>query len=237
MKRAVVLLSGGLDSTTAAAVAKSEGNELFALTINYNQRHRVELDAARRVADWLGVSRHIVMPVDLRLFGGSSLTSDHVAVPKDIVPEKIGQHIPNTYVPARNTIFLALALALAETSNASKIYIGVSQVDYSGYPDCRPEFLSAFSTLANLATKAGIESTQKITIEAPLMLLSKTETIRLGLSLGVDYSLTHTCYDPASTGLACGHCESCLLRLNAFKELGIADPIKYSGEWGVGSGK
>ncbi|MDR2115861.1 MAG: 7-cyano-7-deazaguanine synthase QueC, partial [Planctomycetaceae bacterium] len=147
MKRAVVLLSGGLDSTTVAAVAKSEGNDIFALTVDYNQRHRAELSAAHRVAVWLGVSRHVVIPVDLRLFGGSSLT-DNLTVPKDTVPEKIGLHIPNTYVPARNTIFLSLALALAETSNASKIYIGVSQVDYSGYPDCRPEFLSAFSTLA-----------------------------------------------------------------------------------------
>ncbi|MDR2440502.1 MAG: 7-cyano-7-deazaguanine synthase QueC [Planctomycetaceae bacterium] len=230
MKRAVVLLSGGLDSTTAAAVAKSEGNDLLALTVDYNQRHRMELLAAHRVADWLGVSRHVVMPVDLRLFGGSSLTGE-LTVPKDTAPEKIGLHIPNTYVPARNTIFLSLALALAETSNASKIYIGVSQVDYSGYPDCRPEFLSAFSTLANLATKIGVEnsnSQHRISIEAPLMMLGKTETIRLGLSLGVDYSLTHTCYDPSATGLACGHCESCLLRLKAFAELGIPDPIQYS---------
>jgi 7-cyano-7-deazaguanine synthase len=228
MKRAVVLLSGGLDSTTAAAVAKSEGNDLFALTIDYNQRHRVELEAARRIASWLGVKRHIVMPVDLRLFGGSSLT-DNLMVPKDTVPEKIGQHIPNTYVPARNTIFLSLALALAETSNASKIYIGVSQVDYSGYPDCRPEFLSAFSALANIATKTGAEcSSPNISIEAPLMRLGKAETIRLGLSLGVDYSLTHTCYDPSPTGLACGHCESCLLRLKAFAELGLTDPTQYN---------
>jgi 7-cyano-7-deazaguanine synthase len=228
MKRAVVLLSGGLDSTTAAAVAKSEGNDLFALTIDYNQRHRAELEAARRTAAWLGVSRHLVMPVDLRLFGGSSLTGN-LPVPKDTAPEKIGHTIPNTYVPARNTIFLSLALALAETSNASKIYIGISQVDYSGYPDCRPEFLSAFSTLANLATKTGVEnSPSRISIEAPLMMLSKTETLRLVFSLGVDYSLTHTCYDPSSTGLACGHCESCLLRLNAFAELGIPDPIQYN---------
>ncbi|MDR1141832.1 MAG: 7-cyano-7-deazaguanine synthase QueC [Planctomycetaceae bacterium] len=227
MKRAVVLLSGGLDSTTVAAVAKSEGNDLFALTIDYNQRHRAELEAARRIANWLGVSRHFVMPIDLRLFGGSSLT-DNLPVPKDTVSEKIGHQIPNTYVPARNTIFLSLALALAETSNASKIYIGISQVDYSGYPDCRPEFLSAFSALANLATKTGVEKKHSpISIEAPLMMLGKTETIRLGLSLGVDYSLTHTCYDPSSTGLACGHCESCLLRLNAFAELGIPDPIQY----------
>jgi 7-cyano-7-deazaguanine synthase len=228
MKRAVVLLSGGLDSTTAAAIAKSEGNDLFALTIDYNQRHHVELAAARRVGAWLGVKRHIVMPVNLRLFGGSSLT-DNLTVPKDTVPEKIGQHIPNTYVPARNTIFLSLALALAETSNASKIYIGVSQVDYSGYPDCRPEFLSAFSVLANLATKTGVEySSPKISIEAPLMRLGKAETIRLGLSLGVDYSLTHTCYDPSPTGLSCGHCESCLLRLKAFAELGLTDPTQYN---------
>ncbi|MDR0335852.1 MAG: 7-cyano-7-deazaguanine synthase QueC [Planctomycetaceae bacterium] len=228
MKRAVILLSGGLDSTTAAAIAKSEGNDLFALTIDYNQRHRVELEAARRIAIWLGVSRHFVLPVDLRIFGGSSLTDD-LPIPKDTVPEKIGYSIPNTYVPARNTIFLSLALALAETANASKIYLGISQVDYSGYPDCRPEFLSAFSTMANLATKKGVENhSSPISIEAPLMMLSKTETIRFGLSLGVDYSLTHSCYDPSSTGLACGHCESCLLRLNAFAELGIPDPIQYN---------
>jgi 7-cyano-7-deazaguanine synthase len=214
MNRAVVLLSGGLDSTTAAAVAQSEGNEIFALTIDYNQRHRIELEAAKRVADRLGVARHVVIPVDLRVFGGSSLT-DSLAVPKNVSADKIGQGIPNTYVPARNTIFLSLALALAETSGASKIYIGVSQVDYSGYPDCRPEFLDAFSTLANLATKVGVEGCGKISIEAPLMRLGKAETIRLGLSLGVDYSLTHTCYDPSPTGLACGCCESCLLRLKA----------------------
>lgn len=225
MPRAVVLLSGGLDSTTAAAVAKSEGFELYALTIDYNQRHRIELDAARRVADWLGVKRHIVMPIDLRLFGGSSLTDD-IEVPKDVPAEEIGRKVPSTYVPARNTIFLSLALALAETVEATKIFIGISEVDYSGYPDCRPEFLNAFSELARWATKSGIEG-GSISVEAPLMTLRKSEIIRLGLSLGVDYGLTRTCYDPLDDGRSCGRCESCLLRLAAFREAGVRDPLPY----------
>ena len=229
MTRAVVLLSGGLDSTTAAAVAKSEGFELYALTIDYNQRHRVELEAARRVADWLGVRCHIVMPIDLRLFGGSSLTDD-IEVPKDISLEQIGQTIPNTYVPARNTIFLSLALAFAETTDSEKIYIGISEVDYSGYPDCRPEFLAAFSELARLATQTGVEGKSTISIEAPLMHLRKSEIIRLGISHGVDYGLTYTCYDPLSDGQSCGRCESCLLRLTAFREIGQTDPLRYATE-------
>lgn len=228
--RAVVLLSGGLDSTTAAAVARQAGHELFALTVDYNQRHRVEIQAARRVADWLGVRRHVVLPINLALFGGSSLT-DNLEVPKDVPVEEIGFEIPNTYVPARNTVFLSLALAYAEATEASKIYIGVSEVDYSGYPDCRPEFLAAFENLARLATKKGVEQAKgappPFTIEAPLMSLSKAETIRLGLSLGVDYSLTHTCYDPTDEGLSCGRCESCLLRLDAFREAGVPDPLRY----------
>jgi 7-cyano-7-deazaguanine synthase len=224
MQRAVVLLSGGLDSTTAAAAAKKDGYELYALTVDYNQRHRSEIESAKKVARFLDVCRHVIVPVDLRLFGGSSLTSG-LAVPKDVPLEQIGAHIPNTYVPARNTIFLSLALAFAETVEADTIIIGVSGVDYSGYPDCRPEFLNAFISLANLATKAGTER-QPFTIKAPLISLGKKETLELGLSLGVDYSLTWTCYDPVD-GLSCGHCESCLLRLKAFSDLGIRDPLPY----------
>ncbi len=223
---AIVLLSGGLDSTTAAAVAKSEGCELYALTIDYNQRHRVELEAARRVAEWLEVCRHVVIPLNLRLFGGSALT-DELAVPKDVAVERIGQSIPNTYVPARNTIFLSLALAFAETVCADRIYIGISDVDYSGYPDCRPEFLDAFARLARLATKSGVEAGTQISVVAPLMKLRKSEIIRLGLSLGVDYGMTHTCYDPTEEGKSCGLCESCRLRLAAFREAGLEDPLRY----------
>lgn len=209
--QAVVLLSGGLDSATVAAVARRDGYEVNALTIDYNQRHRVEVDAAKRVAASLGVRKHIIMPVDLRLFGGSSLT-DEIEVEKNIPLEQIGQSVPGTYVPARNTIFLSLALAFAEVESAERIYIGISAVDYSGYPDCRPEFLDAFSAMAQLATKAGVEGRAAITIEAPLLHLSKQETVQLGRSLGVDYSLTHSCYDPDPTGQSCGQCESCKLR-------------------------
>lgn len=224
--RSVILLSGGLDSTTAAAVARSRGHELYALTIDYNQRHRVELRAAARVAAWLGVARHVVLPIDLRLFGGSSLTSEQ-PVDKDVPLDVIGQTIPSSYVPARNTVFLSLALAFAETAGADRIFIGVSEVDYSGYPDCRPEFLDAFAAMANLATRAGVEGACRFAIEAPLLSLRKSEIIRLGLSLGVDYSLTHTCYDPTETGLACARCEACLLRRKAFEEAGLADPLCY----------
>ncbi|MDR0520308.1 MAG: 7-cyano-7-deazaguanine synthase QueC [Planctomycetaceae bacterium] len=230
MNKAVVLLSGGLDSATAAAVAKADGYSLFALTLDYGQRHRMELESARRVAASLGVVRHVIMPVNLRLFGGSALTDD-IDVPKDMTVDKIGARIPNTYVPARNTIFLSLALAFAETAGAGKIYIGVSGVDYSGYPDCRPEFIRAFETTANLATKAGIESSPlsaAFSIVAPLIHLSKKETIEWGLRLGVDYSLTLTCYDPSPQGLSCGRCESCRLRLSAFAAAGVPDPIPYA---------
>ena len=222
MSRAVVLLSGGLDSATAAAIAKEEGHELFALTIDYGQRHQIEIESAKKIAENIGVEKHIIMPVDLRLFGGSSLTSE-TEVPKDIPFEQIGQNIPNTYVPARNTVFLALALAYAESVGAEKIYIGISSVDYSGYPDCRPEFLQAFNTLAHLATKADTEKAP-FQIEAPLISLTKRETIQRGLQLGVDYSLTLTCYDPSPEGKSCRRCESCQLRQNAFRELGIPDP-------------
>ena len=222
MTRAVILLSGGLDSATATAIAKNEGYELFALTIDYGQRHRIEIESAKKVAEHLGVAQHVIMPVDFRLFGGSSLTDD-IEVPKDIPLEQIGNHIPNTYVPARNTVFLSLALAFAESVRADKIYIGISNVDYSGYPDCRPEFLQAFISLARWATKAGVEG-HSIVIEAPLLLLTKRETILRGLELGVDYSLTFTCYDPLPEGKSCGRCESCQLRQTAFREAGIVDP-------------
>ena len=225
MPRAVILLSGGLDSATAAAIAQSEGHELFALTIDYGQRHKIEIESAKKTAQSLAVARHIIMPIDLRLFGGSSLTSNR-DVPKDVPLEQIGQSIPNTYVPARNTVFLALALAFAESVDAEKIYIGVSGVDYSGYPDCRLEFLQTFNTLANLATKSGIESSL-FSIEAPLLTFTKRETIRCGLKLGVDYSLTFTCYDPSPEGKSCGRCESCQLRLRAFREAGVPDPLEY----------
>jgi len=224
MTRAVILLSGGLDSATATAIAKNEGYELFALTIDYGQRHRIEIESAKKVAEHLGVVKHVIMPVDFRLFGGSSLTDD-IEVPKDVPLEQIGNHIPNTYVPARNTVFLSLALAFAESVSANKIYIGISNVDYSGYPDCRPEFLQAFISLARWATKAGVEG-HSIVIESPLLSLTKRETILRGLELGVDYSLTFTCYDPLPEGKSCGRCESCQLRQTAFREAGIVDPVR-----------
>lgn len=222
----VILLSGGLDSTTVAAVAKAEGRELYALTVDYNQRHRIELDAAKRVATFFGVRKHVIVPLDLRLFGGSSLT-DSLEVPKDIPLSEIGKTIPNTYVPARNTVFLSLALAFAETVAASEIYLGISAVDSSGYPDCDLEFVRAFERLANIATRTGRES-QSFSIRTPLLELSKKETIELGLSLGVDYSLTFTCYDPTADGESCGRCESCLLRLEAFRQVGYPDPLRYT---------
>ena len=226
-ERAVVLLSGGLDSTTAAAWGKKRGFELFALTINYNQRHKCELDAARRVGQTLKVSRHVFLDVDLTAFGGSSLTSDTLDVPRDVPLEQIGKEIPNTYVPARNTVFLSLALAFAETADAPHIILGINAADYSGYPDCRPEYLDAFTKMANLATKAGVEGTMALQFHAPLMTLSKRETIELGLSLGVDYSMTHTCYSPTPEGKSCSTCESCLLRRKGFQEAGLIDPIEY----------
>lgn len=226
-ERAVVLLSGGLDSTTAAAWGKKQGFELFALTINYNQRHKCELDAARHVGQALKVSRHVFLDVDLTAFGGSSLTSDSLDVPRDVPLEQIGKEIPNTYVPARNTVFLSLALAFAETVDAPHIILGINAADYSGYPDCRPEYLDAFAKMADLATKAGVEGTMTLQFHAPLMTLSKRETIELGLSLGVDYSMTHTCYSPTPEGKSCGTCESCLLRRKGFQEAGLIDPIEY----------
>ncbi|MDR0392387.1 MAG: 7-cyano-7-deazaguanine synthase QueC [Planctomycetaceae bacterium] len=224
LRRAVVLLSGGLDSATVAAVARSDGYEVFALTIDYNQRHRIEIESAKRIVSALEIKQHIIMPLNLRLFGGSSLSGD-IEVVKNVPINEIGNSIPTSYVPARNIIFLSIALAYAEVVFAERIYIGVSAIDYSGYPDCRPEFLSAFEGMANIATKTGNEG-NKISIVAPLIQLDKAATIKLGLSLGVDYSLTHTCYDPVGV-VACGCCESCLLRLQAFDNAGIKDPIKY----------
>lgn len=218
---AVVLLSGGLDSYTAAAVAKRDGFSLFALTIDYGQRHRQELEAARAVARALGVQRQLEIDLDLTRIGGSALTSDQIDVPKDqpIDPRVI----PSTYVPARNTIFLSVAMGWAEVLGASDIFIGVNALDYSGYPDCRPEFIRAFEQLARLATRAGVEG-RPLTVHTPLVALSKAEIIRLGLSLGLDYGLTHSCYDPLAGGGPCGHCDSCRLRAAGFEEAGANDP-------------
>jgi 7-cyano-7-deazaguanine synthase len=224
--RAVVLVSGGLDSATALAMAKAAGFELNALTIGYGQRHAIELVAARRVAQAAGVSRHVELEIDLRAFGGSALTSD-LPVPKDRADEAMAQGIPATYVPARNTVFLALALGWAETLGAFDIWIGVNCVDYSGYPDCRPEYLHSFEALANLATRAGVDGTGRFRIHAPLLTLNKQEIIERGHALGVDYSLTHSCYDPSPEGLACARCDACLIRRSAFARLGLADPIGY----------
>jgi len=218
--RAVVLLSGGLDSATAGAIAKADHFELFALTVAYGQRHRCEIESARAVALALGVTRHVELHVDLSAFGGSSLT-DAIAVPKDRDLE--AGDIPSTYVPARNTVFLSLALAWAETLGAQDIFIGVNALDYSGYPDCRPEFVEAFERLAGLATKAGVEGA-RMHVHAPLIRMTKAEIIRRGLQLGVDYGITHSCYDPGATGRPCGHCDSCLLRARGFAEAGVADP-------------
>ncbi|HVN92039.1 MAG TPA: 7-cyano-7-deazaguanine synthase QueC [Terracidiphilus sp.] len=223
-KRAVVLLSGGLDSATVLAVARSDGFEPYALSFSYGQRHAWELEAAKRVAQSIGVAEHRVVAIDLRAFGGSALTDD-IAVPKGRTTEEMTGSIPITYVPARNTIFLAFALAWAEVLGANDIYIGVNALDYSGYPDCRPEYIAAFETMANLATKAGVEGRLAIRIHTPLIALSKAEIIRLGRSLGVDYGLTSSCYDPSPTGAQCGQCDSCLLRQKGFRENGIEDPL------------
>ena len=224
--KAVVLLSGGLDSSTVCALAAAEGREIYALTLNYNQRHARELDAARAVARAFNVREHLIFPIDLTLFGGSSLTDDAIAVETDVPLENIGASIPSSYVPARNTIFLALALAFAETRGANEIWLGINCVDYSGYPDCRPEYLNAFSQLAQLATKVGVEGTA-IEIKAPLLRLDKSEIIRRGVELGLDYSLTRTCYDLDDAGLSCGRCEACVLRQAGFAAAGLVDPAPY----------
>jgi 7-cyano-7-deazaguanine synthase len=226
MKRAVVLLSGGIDSTTTLAIAIAGGYEACALSFDYGQRHQIETEAARRVADSLGAKEHRIAKIDLRVFGGSALT-DQIDVPKTRSKGEIAHGIPATYVPARNTIFLAYALAWAEVISASDIFLGVNAIDYSGYPDCRPEFIEAFENLANLGTKAGIEG-RRFQIHAPLLKLSKAEIVQKAIDLGVDLSLTHSCYDPTPEGLACGECDSCLLRLKGFREAGLKDPIRYA---------
>ena len=226
-RRAVVLLSGGLDSATALAEARSAGYELYALTVQYGQRHAVEIEAARRVARAGGVAHHVELEIDLRGFGGSALTSS-LEVPKDRPAEEMTRGIPLTYVPARNTVFLALSLAWAETLGAFDIFLGVNCVDYSGYPDCRPEFLQAFETLANLATRAGVEGAGRFRIHAPLLTLTKEQIIERGRALGVDYSLTHSCYDPSPEGFACGRCDACQIRRSAFERLGLVDPVRYA---------
>jgi 7-cyano-7-deazaguanine synthase len=222
----VVLLSGGIDSTTTLAIAIAEGCEAYALSFDYGQRHQIETEAARRVADSLSTKEHRIAKIDLRAFGGSALTG-HIDVPKKRSETEIAHGIPVTYVPARNTVFLAYALAWAEVIPANDIFLGVSAIDYSGYPDCRPEFIEAFETLANLATKAGLEG-GRFHIHTPLIKLSKAEIIRKAVKLGVDLSLTHSCYDPSPEGFACSECDSCLLRLKGFREAGMADPIRYA---------
>ena len=225
-KKAVALISGGVDSTTAAAIAIQRGFEIHALSFDYGQRHLCELEAARKVVRSLGIQDHSIVPVNLRMFGGSALTDDLV-VPKNRDPKAMTAGIPITYVPARNTVFLSFALSWCEVLDSQDIFLGVNAIDYSGYPDCRPEFLAAFETLANLATKAGIEGSARYRIHAPLLDMSKAEIILAGIEAGVDFSLTHSCYDPSPDGLACGACDSCILRRNGFKEAGIADPTRY----------
>lgn len=225
-KKAVVLSSGGLDSTTVIGIAKDEGFEVNSLSVSYGQRHTFELEAAKKVAKALGIVRHLIIRADLGAIGGSALTSD-LAVPKSRDEAEMSEEIPVTYVPARNTVFLSYALAWAETIGASDIFIGVNAIDYSGYPDCRPEYIEAFERVANLATKAGVEGKTAFRIRAPLIELTKARIIRKGVALGIDYSLTHSCYDPSQEGLACGECDSCILRRNGFREAGVMDPTRY----------
>jgi 7-cyano-7-deazaguanine synthase len=230
MKPAVVLLSGGLDSATTAAVARAEGFAIHALSVDYGQRHRFELESARRVANALGAVEQRMVKIDLAAFGGSALTAD-IDVPKDRPADEMSAGIPITYVPARNTVMLSLALGYAEVIGAADIFIGVNAVDYSGYPDCRPEFIAAFEQVANLATKAGVEGTLKFRIHTPLIQLTKAEIIRRGVQLGVDYALTHTCYSPDAHGVSCGRCDACQLRIKGFAEAGLSDPILYQEEF------
>jgi 7-cyano-7-deazaguanine synthase len=225
-KNAVVLLSGGVDSTTVLAMAKAEGYKSYALTFDYGQRHAIEIESAHVVAKQLGVAQHVVAKIDLRIFGGSALTEE-IPVPKGRTAEAVAMGIPITYVPARNTIFLSFALAWAEVLGASDIFVGVNAVDYSGYPDCRPEFIHAYERMANLATKAGVEGRQKLTIHTPLITLTKAEIIQKGVQLGVDYSATTSCYDPSGTGEACGACDACLIRQRGFIANALQDPITY----------
>src|SRR3954470_16104155 len=227
MPTAVLLLSGGLDSTTMLAYAVDRGFDVHAMTFRYGQRHAAEIDAARRVARHYRVRDHVVVDIDLRTFGGSALTAD-IDVPKDRAESAIAEGIPITYVPARNTIFLSFCLAWSEVLNASDIFIGVNALDYSGYPDCRPEFIQAFQGMANLATRGGVEGTTPIRIQTPLLELTKRQIVELGISLGVDYSMTLSCYDPTPDGQACGHCDACHLRLKGFREAGTSDPATYA---------
>jgi 7-cyano-7-deazaguanine synthase len=225
-QKAVVLLSGGIDSTTTLAIAKNMGFEIYALSFRYGQRHEVELEAASLIARHFNTAEHLIVDIDLRRIGGSALTGD-IAVPKSRNIKQMGKNIPVTYVPARNTIFLSYALAWAETIKAFDIFIGVNALDYSGYPDCRPEYIEAYEKMANLATKAGVEGKQRLKINTPLIKMTKAQIIRKGIELGVDYSQTHSCYDPSAEGVACGECDSCLLRLNGFQEAGLKDSIRY----------
>ena len=228
--KAVVLLSGGLDSSTVLAIAKESGFQVHALSFRYGQRHTCEIDSAQRVARGARVNQHVVLDIDLRAFGGSALTSD-LPVPKRKSVDQIRPEIPATYVPARNTIFLSYALAWSEVLEAGDIFLGVNALDYSGYPDCRPEYIAAFQQMANLATKSAVQDSQPVRINAPLMHWTKAEIIRQGLELGVDYSLTTSCYDPSPHGFACRHCDACLLRLKGFEQNGVPDPIRYVDEW------
>lgn len=227
--KAVVLLSGGLDSTTTLAIAQADGFDVYAITFRYGQRHEFEIQAAERIAQRAGVKEHAIIEINLRAFGGSALTSD-IPVPKGRSVDEMAGEIPVTYVPARNTIFLSFALAWAEVLGASDIFIGVNALDYSGYPDCRPEFIEAFEALARLATKAGVEGASRIRIHTPLIAMTKAEIIARGNALGIDYSMTSTCYDPGSKGEACGACDACLLRLKGFAENGLVDPARYVGK-------
>jgi len=224
--KAVLLLSGGLDSTTCAAIARARGFEIYGLSFDYGQRHTIELAAAARVADRMGLIRHVTANIDLRLFGGSALTDD-IAVPKGRSGDEMAGEIPVTYVPARNTIFLSFALAYAETIGANDIFIGVNALDFSGYPDCRPDYIAAYQAMANLATRSGVEGTRGIKIHTPLIDMTKADIIKTGLALGVDYSITTSCYDPAQDGAACGQCDACQLRLKGFREAGQTDPVDY----------
>jgi|TARA_B110000495_G_scaffold200176_1_gene214903 7-cyano-7-deazaguanine synthase len=227
MKKAVILLSGGLDSATCLAIAIDSGFSPYALSFRYGQRHEFELDSAKAVSKSMGVEEHVILDIDLRAFGGSALTDD-IEVPKDRDEANITNEIPVTYVPARNTIFLSFGLAYAETLGANDIFIGVNALDYSGYPDCRPQYIASFQHMANLATKAGVEGDSPINICTPLIDLTKSDIIKTGLNLNVDYGLTHSCYDPDQNGYSCGHCDACNLRIRGFEKIGLSDPLKYS---------
>ncbi len=228
-KKAVLLLSGGADSATTGAVAKSKGFELYAMTVDYGQRHRIELEMAQKIAKALDVKKQVVIKLDLRAIGASALTGD-IELPTDRTIEEMSTGIPATYVPARNSIFLSLALGWAESLGTGDIFIGVNALDYSGYPDCRPEYIDAFEKMARLATKMGVENEHELKIHTPLMDMTKAQIFRLGGELGVDFSITHSCYDPAPDGKSCGRCDSCLIRLGGFKEAGLVDPLQYANE-------